>query len=175
MIGAMVVLGVVTVQRLGELALAGRNTRRLLAGGGVETGRGHYPYMVALHAAWLIGLWGLARDRPIVPAWLAVFAGLQAARIWVVASLGDRWTTRIITLPGAPLIRRGPYRFLAHPNYVVVAAEIAVLPLAFGLVGFALLFSALNAVMLWVRIRTEGRALDAAQSPPRRGGDFPPT
>jgi methyltransferase len=120
--------------------------------------------MVALHAAWLAGLWLLASDRPIDPSWLCAFAVLQAARVWVVASLGGRWTTRIITSPGAPLVRRGPYRFLAHPNYVVVASEIAVLPMAFGLIGFAGLFSALNAAMLWVRIGAETQALRRSQS-----------
>ncbi|HLZ74943.1 isoprenylcysteine carboxyl methyltransferase family protein [Phenylobacterium sp.] len=164
MTAAEIVLALVTGQRLGELILAARNTRRLLARGAMESGRAHYPYMVALHAAWLVGLWVLARHRPIDPVCLGLFVVLQAARIWVVASLGDRWTTRIITLPDSPLIRRGPYRFLAHPNYVVVAGEIALLPLAFGLTGFALLFSALNAVMLRVRIGAEALALKRSQS-----------
>jgi methyltransferase len=162
---AVLVLSLVTAQRVGELILASRNTRRLKAQGAVEAGRDHYPYMVALHGAWLAGLWLRAHDRPIEIAWIGVFIVLQMARVWVVVSLGRRWTTRIITLPQAPLVRRGPYRFLAHPNYVVVAAEIAVLPLAFGLGGFALLFSGLNALMLWVRIRTEARALAASQAP----------
>jgi len=160
----LIVLGFVTIQRLGELLLAQRNTRRLLARGAIEVGRDHYPYMVLLHAAWLIGLWVLARNRPIETPWLALFVVLQGLRIWVVASLGERWTTRIISLPGAPLVRRGPYRFFAHPNYVVVAAEIAVLPLSFGLVGFAVLFSILNALMLWVRIGAEVQALRRSQS-----------
>lgn len=159
MILSVVILSLVTVQRIGELVLARRNTRRLLARGAVETGAGHYPFMVALHAAWLIGLWLLAWDRPLNLWLLAVFIGLQAARVWVIASLGSRWTTRIITLPGEPLIRHGPYRFMSHPNYVVVAAEILILPLAFGLVWFALVFSALNAAMMRVRIRIEGDAL----------------
>jgi methyltransferase len=173
MTAAEILLGLVTGQRLGELVLARRNTRRLLAQGAVEAGRAHYPYMVALHAAWLAGLWALAHDRPIDPVWLRAFVVLQAARVWVVASLGRRWTTRIITLPQAPLVRRGPYRFLAHPNYVVVAAEIVVLPLTFGLVAFGLLFSALNAAVLWVRIRTETRALDASQRPSPSPGRLP--
>ena len=159
MILSVVILSLVTAQRIGELVLARRNTRRLLARGAVETGAGHYPFIVALHAAWLVGLWFLAWDRPLNLWLLAVFIGLQAARVWVIASLGGRWTTRIITLPGEPLIRHGPYRFMSHPNYVVVAAEILILPLAFGLVWFGLIFSALNAVMMWVRIRTEAKAL----------------
>lgn len=159
MILSVVILSLVTAQRIGELVLARRNTRRLLARGAVETGAGHYPFIVALHAAWLVGLWFLAWDRPLNLWLLAVFIGLQAARVWVIASLGGRWTTRIITLPGEPLIRHGPYRFMSHPNYVVVAAEILILPLAFGLVWFGLIFSALNAVMMWVRIRAEAKAL----------------
>jgi methyltransferase len=159
---SIVVLGLVTVQRLGELVLANHNTRQLMARGGLETGAGHYPIIVILHAAWLAGLWLLAWDRPTNLPLLTVFIALQLARVWVIATLGDRWTTRIITLPGADLVRRGPYRWVSHPNYVVVAAEIAVLPLAFGLVGFAVLFSILNAAVLWIRIRSEGRALVSA-------------
>ena len=164
MILSVAILSLVTAQRIGELVLAQKNTRRLLARGAVETGAGHYPLIVALHAAWLIGLWLLAWDRPLNLWLLAVFIGLQAARIWVIATLGGRWTTRIITLPGEPLIRRGPYRFVSHPNYLVVAAEILVLPLAFGLVWFALIFSLLNAAMMAVRISSEARALEAAAS-----------
>ena len=159
---ALVVLALVTVQRLGELGLAQANTRRLMRMGARETGAGHYLFIVLLHAAWLVGLWALAWDQPINMPLLAVFVLLQAARVWVIASLGRRWTTRIITLPGEPLVRKGPYRFLSHPNYVVVAAEIAVLPLAFGLELYALAFTLLNAAMMWVRIRSEQRALQAA-------------
>ncbi len=159
---AIIVLALVTAQRLGELVLADRNTRRLLRQGAVETGAGHYPFIVALHASWLLGLWVLAWDRPVNLPLLAVFVLLQVGRGWVIATLGPRWTTRIITLPGAALVRKGPYRFLSHPNYVVVAAEIAVLPLAFGLWTFAILFTGLNAAMMWVRIRSEGRALVAS-------------
>jgi methyltransferase len=159
MILAIVVLLLVTAQRLGELVLANHNTRRLLARGAVETGAGHYPLMIILHGAWLLGLWLLAWNRQTNLPLLAIFIALQLARVWVIATLGDRWTTRIITLPGADLVRRGPYRFVSHPNYLIVIAEIAVLPLAFGLVGFAVVFSILNAGVLWIRIRSEGRAL----------------
>jgi methyltransferase len=156
---SIIVLALVTAQRLGELVLANRNTRELLARGAVETGARHYPLLVAVHGLWLAGLWALAWDQPINMIGLVVFIGLQLMRVWVIATLGRRWTTRIITLPGEKLVRRGPYRFLRHPNYAVVAAEIAVLPLAFGMVGFAVVFSALNAAVLWVRIRAENRAL----------------
>jgi methyltransferase len=156
---SIIVLALVTAQRLGELVLASRNTRRLKTQGAIEIGARHYPLLVVLHGAWLIGLWWLAWDRYVSLAWLGVFIVLQGLRVWVIASLGGRWTTRIIVLPGAPLIRRGPYRFISHPNYTVVAAEIAVLPLAFDLPVYAVLFTVLNAIVLFIRIREENRAL----------------
>lgn len=156
---SIVILVLVTLQRIGELVLANLNTKRLMARGAVEFGASHYPLIVGLHAAWLLGLAILAWDRPADLVWLGVFVLLQLARVWVIASLGDRWTTRIITLPDVPLVRRGPYRFLSHPNYVVVAAEIAVLPLVFDLVGYAMVFSLLNAAVLAVRISCETRVL----------------
>lgn len=162
---SILILLLVTLQRLGELVLARRNTRRLLARGAVETGAGHYPLIVGLHAVWLAGLWVLAWDNPVSLAWLGVFVVLQLLRAWVIATLGSRWTTRIITLPGEPLIRRGPYRLVSHPNYLVVAAEIAVLPLAFGLPLYALVFSLLNGAVLWVRIRAENAALADDEGP----------
>jgi methyltransferase len=156
---AILILGFVTLQRLGELVLAQRNTARLRAKGAQEVGAAHYPLIVALHAAWLAGLWLLAWDMPTNLVWLGVFVLLQAARVWVIATLGERWTTRIIVLPGAPLIASGPYRFVSHPNYCVVAGEILVLPLVFGLVWYGVIFSVLNGLVLWLRIRAEGAAL----------------
>jgi len=156
---AVLLLAFVTVQRLGELAVARRNTRRLLAQGAVEVGRRHYPLIVALHAAWLLSLWAAGWDEPIQPLWLLAYAVLQVLRGWTLASIGPRWTTRILVLPGETLVRRGPYRFIPHPNYAVVAGEIAVLPLALGLPWHALVFSLLNAVVLTIRIRAENRAL----------------
>ena len=158
---ALAILIFVTLQRMSELVLARRNTARLLARGAYEVGAAHYPVIVVLHAAWLAGLWYYAPDRLVNLAWIGVFVVPQAARVWVIASLGPRWTTRIIVLPGAPLVASGPYRFLAHPNYCVVAAEILVLPLVFGLVEYAIVFSLLNAVVLWGRIRAESAALRA--------------
>ena len=155
----LVILGLVTLERLAELLLANRNTKRLLAEGAREHAAGHYPLIVALHLLWLASLWWLATSRPIYGFWLALFVLIEVGRIWVLASLGRRWTTRIIVLPQAPLVRRGPYRWLNHPNYAVVVAEIAVLPLVFGLWRVALVFSALNAILLLVRIREENRAL----------------
>jgi methyltransferase len=155
----VIILALVTAQRIGELWLSNRNTRRLLARGAYEVAPGHYPLLVAVHVLWLAALWVLAPGRPVRPLWLAAFVLLEICRIWVIASLGDRWTTRIIILPGAALVRRGPYRFLNHPNYWVVGGEIAVLPLMFGFWDMALLFSALNAAVLSVRIREENKAL----------------
>lgn len=159
MILSIGILAVVTLQRLGELVLAHRNTRRLLARGAVETGAEHYPIIVGLHAAWLVGLWWAAWDRPANPVLLALYAVALVLRVWTMLSLGERWTTRIITLAGAPRVRRGPYRFISHPNYAVVAAEILILPLAFGMPTFAVVFSLLNASVLFVRIRAEAKAL----------------
>ncbi len=156
---AVLILALVTMQRLGELWLAHRNTRRLLAEGAVEHGAGHYSLAIAVHAGWLLALWFLAPGHPVNWWLLGLYVLIQVARVWVIASLGRRWTTRIIVLPEAPLVRTGPYRFIDHPNYAVVALEIAVLPLVFGLVGLALTFSVLNAALLFIRIRAENRAL----------------
>ena len=156
---AILVLGLVTLQRLRELVIARRDSRRFLARGAVEVADRHYGLIVALHAAWITGLWLLAWDNPVNKAWLALFIVLQLVRVWVLRTLGERWTTRIIVLPGEPLVRRGPYRLLSHPNYAVVIAEIAVLPLAFGLPVYALVFSIFNAAVLSIRIRAEADAL----------------
>lgn len=159
----------VAVQRIAELIYAGRNTRRLLAAGGVEHGAGHYPLFVALHGSWLAVL--ILTVPPATPpnlTLLLLFVLLQVARVWVVVSLGRFWTTRIITVPGAPLVRRGPYRFLRHPNYLVVTLEIAVLPLAFGAWQVALGFSVLNALLLWHRIRVEDGVLAPRQGVPSK-------
>ncbi len=156
---AAVILSLVTAQRLAELWLSARNTARLLALGAREYGRSHYPLIVAVHVLWLAALWWLAPGRPVHWLLLALFALLQLGRLWVIGSLGSRWTTRIIVLPGQPLVRRGPYRWVGHPNYVIVALEIALLPLAFGLIEVALVFSLLNAAVLAIRIRAENKAL----------------
>jgi len=131
----------------------------LLARGAVEVAPEHYKLIVALHAAWLIGLWILAPAREPNLLLLGVYALLQAARVWVLATLGERWTTRIIVLPGAPLVQSGPYRYVSHPNYWVVTAEILVLPLVFGLPLYAAVFTLLNAAALTIRIRAEEKAL----------------
>lgn len=159
---ASIILILVTLQRLGELVLAHANTKNLKARGAIEVGASHYPMIVAVHAAWLITLWILGHHQPVNLPALAVFVVLQGLRVWIIATLGSRWTTRIIVLMGEPLIASGPYRYLAHPNYAVVAAEIAVLPLALHLPITALVFTLLNAIVLFVRIRAESRVLSEA-------------
>jgi methyltransferase len=160
------ILVLVLLQRLGELAYAQRNTSRLLARGAIEIGRRHYPLLVLLHASWLLTLFvAVPQDAPINWPLLAVFVVLQGLRLWVVATLGPYWTTRIVTLPGAALVRSGPFRFVRHPNYIVVIGEIAVLPLVFGAWRIAIVFSLLNLALLAWRIRIEEQALA-----PRRAG-----
>jgi methyltransferase len=156
---SIALLAFVTLQRLVELPIARANTKRLLAAGGHEVGATHYPMIVALHAAWLITLWWVAPGRPIDLPFLALFFMIEAGRVWVLRTLGNRWTTRIIVVPGETLVERGPYRFVRHPNYLVVIGEIAVLPLVFGLWDIAIIFSLLNAAVLTIRIRAENRAL----------------
>ena len=161
-----IIVLLVAAQRLAELVVAQRNTRRLLAEGAREEGAAHYPLFVLLHAVWLAALFALTpADAPVDPWLLGLFVLLQAGRVWVIASLGRYWTTRVVTLPGAPLVRRGPYRWVRHPNYVVVAGELAVLPLAFGEVWLAVLFSLLNVPLTLHRIRVEEGALAPRLSP----------
>jgi methyltransferase len=156
---AVLLLALVTAERLAELWLARRNTAALLAKGAFEVAPGHYPLIVLLHTLWLLGLWLIGWAHPLNRSWLVVFLALQVLRAWVLLTLGRRWTTRIIVLPDAPLVAHGPYRLLSHPNYVVVICEIAVLPLCLGLPWHALVFSAANAGILAIRIRAENAAL----------------
>jgi methyltransferase len=163
------ILALITLQRAAELVISRRNTERLLARGAVEVAPRHYPLIVAVHAGWLISLWIFGHDRPVDVVALLVYVILQGFRVWVMWTLGARWTTRIIVLPGEPLVKRGPYRLLSHPNYVVVAAEIALLPLVLGLPLLALIFTALNAAVLAIRIRAENRALAVSAAAMARG------
>jgi methyltransferase len=160
---AELILALVTLQRAGELVISHNNTRKLLARGAVEVASGHYPSIVAVHTAWLLSLWVFGRHHQVNLVALGVYLMLQGFRIWVMRTLGSRWTTRIIVLPEQPLVSAGPYRLLSHPNYVVVAGEIAVLPLVFGLPLLAALFTLLNAAVLAIRIRAENRALAASR------------
>jgi methyltransferase len=156
---AYAILFFVLFQRLSELKISRVNTERLLAMGAYEHAPGHYPLIVAVHTGWLASLFWLAPGEDIRWPLFALFLLLQAGRLWVLRTLGPRWTTRIIVLPNAPLVTGGPFRFVRHPNYLVVIGEIAVLPLVFGLWQVALLFSILNAVVLFIRIRAETGAL----------------
>jgi len=156
------ILAAVALLRVVELIYAARNTRRLLAHGAIEIAREQYPWFIALHATWLAAMFFFipATAAPnLYP--LAIFVLAQAARVWIIASLGPYWTTRVITLPGAPLVRRGPYAFMRHPNYAIVCIELAALPLAFGAWQIALIFTVANAALLAWRIREEDAALDA--------------
>jgi len=164
--GAVLVLAValVGVQRLVELVLARRNERRARARGAVERGRSHYLFIVALHSLWLLAtlIEGLLRGPELPALWpipLALFLLVQPLRYWALVSLGERWNTKILVVPGAKPIRRGPYKYLSHPNYVVVVVEILTFPLIFGAWVTALVFTVLNAAVLWVRVREENRAL----------------
>jgi methyltransferase len=156
---AVLLLTFVTAERLSELWLAHRNTAFLLANGAHEVAPGHYKVIVLLHVLWLAGLWLLGGARQLILIWLAIFLALQGLRVWVLLTLGRRWTTRIIVLPGAPLVATGPYRFLSHPNYLVVIGEIATLPLCLGLPWYAVVFSVANFAILAIRLRAENAAL----------------
>lgn len=166
----LLVLGV-GVERLVELGRSARNAAWAFDHGGVETGRGHYPAMVGLHVGLLAGsvaeVWLL--DRPFLPGlgWpmLALVAGSQALRWWCIATLGPRWNTRVIVLPGLPLVTRGPYRRLSHPNYVAVVVEGVALPLVHTAWLTAAAFTVLNASLLTVRVRCENAALRQAAAP----------
>jgi len=161
---AILLLGFVTAERLVELWLARRNTAALLAQGAFEAASGHYPLIVGLHALWLAGLWVLGWSAALQPVWLVVFLLLQAARAWIFATLGPRWTTRIIVLPNAPLVSGGPYRYVSHPNYLVVIGEIASLPLCLGLPLYALAFSVANLAVLSIRVRAENASLAGSRA-----------
>ena len=162
------ILSLVTLQRLVELSIAHRNTKRLMARGGIEMGSNHYPFIVALHSLWLLGLWYLVifQAPAVSMPWIFAYLVLEAARGWVIAALGSRWTTRIIVVPGESLVGEGPYKYFRHPNYMVVAGEIFILPMAFGLWWYAVIFGVLNLAVLWWRVRAEDEALRSLREPP---------
>jgi methyltransferase len=161
---AIVVLVLVTLQRLSEVVIAQRNTRALLAAGGVETGAAHYPVMVLLHASWMVGLWWFGWSAALNMPLLILYGVLQLFRVWILLTLGRRWTTRIITVAGEKPVTHGPYRIFRHPNYVLVALEMPLLPMVFGLTWFAVLFGLLNLAMLAWRIHAEESAWQAKQA-----------
>ena len=166
------VVALVALQRLVELGWSRRNEKGLLARGGREVGARHYPLLVLLHAGWLVSLLVFAPRGAVSPILLGAFVALQAGRLWVITTLGPYWTTRVITVADAPLIRTGPYRWLRHPNYWIVVGEIALLPAAFGAYAVAVVFSILNAVLLLYRVRVEEGALtERRQTPSGTTGD----
>jgi len=171
---AIALLAFVTLQRFVEFVWDRRNTQRLRASGAVELGGLHRPAMMLVHAGWLTGLWVLGYDRPVTPGFVIAFLLMQVARYWVLVTLGRRWTTRVIVRPGAPLVEGGPYRLMRHPNYAIVAVELALVPLALGLPLYALVSVVLYAGTALLRIQVENSAL--AGAPARRpSGGIPTT
>jgi methyltransferase len=157
-------LAFVTMLRLAEFAAGRRNAEALRTRGAVEFGQSHYPLIVAFHAAWLVGLWWFGTGQPLRMGFVALFALVEVLRAWTVATLGERYTTRIIVLPGAPPIRRGPYRRLRHPDTILMALEIAVVPLALELPVYAAVFSLVQIPLLMHRMAIESAALAWAAS-----------
>ncbi|MCL3862240.1 isoprenylcysteine carboxyl methyltransferase family protein [Actinotalea sp. K2] len=173
----VVLVAAVALERLAELVVSSRNARWSFDRGGVEAGRGHFPAMVVLHAGLLVAcvVEVLVTDRPFVPAlgWAALVLALgsQALRWWCITTLGPRWNTRVIVVPGLPLVTGGPYRWLRHPNYVAVVVEGVALPLVHTAWVTAVAFTVLNAVLLLrFRIPAEERALGLALAEPSGGG-----
>jgi methyltransferase len=161
----LLLLAAVALERGAELLLSARNARLARARGGVESGQGHYPVMAIFHGVFLaacaLEVVLLRRPFPGVVGWiaLAVAVGAQALRYWAIATLGWRWNTRIVVVPGAAPVTGGPYRLVRHPNYVAVIAEMLALPLVHWAWVTALVFSLGNAWLLRVRIRAEEQAL----------------
>ncbi len=153
-------VAVVGLQRLAELGWSRSNEQALFARGAVEVGARHYPFIVLLHTGWLLAILGFAPRSGVHTTLLAAFVVLQVLRLWIITTLGPYWTTRVLTVADAPRVRRGPYRWLDHPNYWVVVGEIALLPAAFGAYTIAVVFSVLNAILLLHRIRVEEKALE---------------
>lgn len=170
-----IVLSTLVLQRVLELRLAKRNEAWARSRGAVEHGAGHYPLFFLLHGGWLLGWVGeaLARGPSLSPGWplaLAAFALAQVIRYWAIRSLGPRWNTRILVLPGTPRSRRGPYGLIPHPNYLAVCIELAAAPLVFGAWITAAVATVLNAaLLLGVRIPAENAALQAAEDAGPRG------
>ncbi|MFB9312960.1 isoprenylcysteine carboxyl methyltransferase family protein [Nocardioides plantarum] len=166
-----VVIGLVGLERVAELVVSKRNAAWSFARGGVETGRGHFPFMVVLHTGFLVGalveVWVRRPEPPVVlvVVMLVLAVASQALRWWCITTLGPRWNTRVIVVPGLAPVTGGPYRFLSHPNYVAVVVEGVVLPLIGGAWITALLFTVVNAGLLVVRLRVENEALASLRSP----------
>lgn len=155
---AALFLAYIIFERLIELPIATRNTKRLKAMGGVEHSPGHYPLIVAIHTGWILAMVWFGHDNPVNYIWLGIYALLQVLRIYILGTLGRRWTTRIIVLPGEEKVTKGPFALVPHPNYLLVIAEILIAPLVLSLWEVAAIFSALNAMVLVIRVSAEERA-----------------
>ncbi|MBL0386022.1 isoprenylcysteine carboxyl methyltransferase [Tumebacillus sp. ITR2] len=174
----LLIFSFVLAERFLELAVARRNAHYMRAIGGFEVGAEHYRWIVLLHATFFVSLVAevLERERLDQPPYLlpfSLFLLAQVLRVWILSSLGKFWNTRIFVLPGSEPVRRGPYRFMKHPNYTVVAVELLTLPLAFGAPITALVFSLLNAIVLRVRIQAEERALAEVTAYGEQMGNLP--
>jgi methyltransferase len=157
---AYALIAFVAAQRLFELWLGRRNAERLRAGGAREVGRNHYPLFFLVHGGWLAALvLFVDLETPLNPYYLGLYGAALVLRAWTMQALGPNWTTRVFTRTGLPLVTRGPYRILRHPNYLVVVLEIAAVPMIVGAWRIALLFSVVNAALIWWRIRVENVAL----------------
>ena len=164
----LIIISFVILQRLTELIIAKRNAKWLLSRGAIEYGKEHYKFIVLLHICFFLSiitefyLHGRHSELNLINyTFLVIFILLQFLRVWIISSLGKYWNTRIFRIPGEKLVVRGPYKFIKHPNYIVVIGEILILPLVFNLYYSAIIFTILNALMLFVRIRTENKALES--------------
>ena len=155
---AVLFLAYIVFERLIELPIANRNTKRLKAAGGVEHSPRHYPLIVAVHTGWILAMVWFGHGHSVSYVWLGLYAVLQVLRVYILGTLGRRWTTRIIVVPGEEKVAKGPFALLPHPNYLLVIAEILVAPLVLGLWEVAAIFSALNAAILVIRVSAEERA-----------------
>ena len=156
-------LGFIIAQRLSELVVVKRNTACLLDKGAYEVGAEHYPIMVGMHSLWIAGLLFLGYDESVAYGWIAIFEVLQMLRTWILGTLGSRWTMRAIILP-EPLVIAGPFKYLNQLNYILVVAEIIVAPMVLSLTWVALVFTVLNAAMLYVRIGVDEKELSKLPS-----------
>jgi methyltransferase len=147
--------------RIGELIISRRNEKWLLENGAVEYGHGHYPFIVALHTLFIVSMLIEYYLKPVNLNWvyLLAFIALILSKIWIITSLGVFWNTKIYRIAGYSLIKKGPYKYVKHPNYIIVVLEIFVIPMTFGLYYTAIIFTLLNFIMLSIRIKVENKAL----------------
>jgi len=156
----IIFIAILVIQRLTELFISRRNEKWLLSQGAIEYGSGHYPWMVAMHTVFIFSLiaeYYLRGGEPMSFMFLMLFVALLLFKYWILTSLGNYWNTKIYRIPGSAPVRKGPYKYFKHPNYVDVVCEIAIIPLVFHLYYTAIIFSVLNAIMLTVRLKTENK------------------